>query len=153
VTGVDIVVAGAEDLPAVMTVMSAAFDPRFGEAWTAPQCLGLLTLPGTRLLIARDSDPLGFALARTIAGDCELMMLGVVPRARNRGIGRRLLDQVIEHANAHDAAAVFLEVRAGNPAIHLYVAAEFTKVGERRRYYRGNKGEVFDAETYRLALT
>jgi [ribosomal protein S18]-alanine N-acetyltransferase len=141
-----------DDLPAVMTIMGAAFDPRFGEAWSANQCLGLMTLPGAALRLVDAATPLGFALSRTIAGECELMMLGVLPSAQRRGIGKILLNHVILEARAHGASAVFLEVRAGNPAIDLYHGSNFIKVGSRPRYYRGNSGEVFDAATYRYAL-
>jgi [ribosomal protein S18]-alanine N-acetyltransferase len=142
----------ADDLAAVMAVMGAAFDPRFGEGWTSAQCLALLALPGARLVVARRGGPVGFALARTIVGDCELMMIGVLPAMQRQGIGRELLDHIIEDARQNGAEAVFLEVRCGNPAIDLYHAARFGKVGTRARYYRGRDGEQFDAETYRLAL-
>lgn len=143
----------ADDLPAVMTVMSAAFDPGFGEAWTASQCLALLALPGSRLVLAKRGGPVGFALARTIAGQCELMMLGVLPGMQRQGIGGLLLSNVIESGRLHGAEAVFLEVRSGNRAIDFYGRHGFVKVGIRSRYYRGSSGLQFDAETHRLVLT
>lgn len=144
--------AGVDALPDVMTIMHAAFQPRYGEAWTVEQCIGLLAMPGVGLAIARWREPLGFALWRAIAGECELMMLGVVPGAQRRGVGRRMLEFVTEHARNSGATAIFLEVRAGNPAAQLYLSAGFEKVGVRPRYYRGNSGEVFDAVTYRRLL-
>lgn len=141
-----------DDLAAIMPVMAAAFDPRFGEGWTGAQCLALLALPGARLFVARRGGPVGFALARTIAGDCELMMIGVLPAMQRQGIGLALLDKVIADARKNAAEAIFLEVRSGNPAIDLYRERDFIKVGSRPRYYRGNDGEQFDAETHRLSL-
>lgn len=45
-----------------MTVMEAAFDPVFGEAWTAAQLSGVMMMPGTWLTVVRiDAAPLGFA--------------------------------------------------------------------------------------------
>lgn len=142
----------ANDLPELMKVMTAAFDPRFGEAWTASQCLALMTMPGTRLVLARGDALLGFALSRTIVGECELMMIGVDPAAQRRGVGKRLLNYVTDSALLEKASAIFLEVRSGNPATKLYVESGFEKVGTRSRYYRGKLGEVFDAETYRRML-
>ncbi len=135
-----------------MPIMGAAFDPRFGESWTGGQCLALLALPGARLFIARRGGPVGFALSRTIAGDCELMMIGVLPAMQRQGIGLMLLDQVIADAIGHKAESVYLEVRSGNSAIDFYRARNFVKVGSRPRYYRGGGGEQFDAETHRLLL-
>jgi ribosomal-protein-alanine N-acetyltransferase len=145
-------VGSGADLPELMGVMTAAFDPRFGEAWTASQCLALMTMPGTRLILARAETLLGFALIRTVVDECELMMLGVDPTAQRRGVGASLLDNVISVTISEQISAVFLEVRSGNSATDLYIRSGFQKVGLRARYYRGNKGETFDAETYRLAL-
>ncbi len=142
----------ADDIAAVMTVMGAAFDSRFGEGWTGAQCLALMALPGAQLLIARRGGPVGFALSRTIAGECELMMIGVLPAMQRQRIGHQLLDRVIDDARKQGAGAVFLEVRSGNPAIDLYTKIDFAKVGSRPRYYRGSSGEQFDAETHRLLL-
>jgi ribosomal-protein-alanine N-acetyltransferase len=142
----------ADDLPELMRVMNAAFDPRYGEAWTASQCLALMTMPGTRLLLARDEALVGFALTRTVVDECELMMLGVDPARQRQGVGANLLQAIVARAISEDVTAVFLEVRSGNPAIEVYTRSDFVKVGLRTRYYRGNKGEVFDAETYRRVL-
>src|SRR5207237_4566432 len=55
---------GSQDLTEVSRIMHEAFDPRFGEAWTSAQCLGMLSLPGVWLVIASlDGSDAGFALA------------------------------------------------------------------------------------------
>jgi [ribosomal protein S18]-alanine N-acetyltransferase len=142
-----------DDLPAIMPVMTSAFSTRFGEAWTEAQCLGVLAMPGSQLIVARDVDPVGFALSRTIIDECELMLLAVAPESQQIGVGRELLKTMIANAEAAGARTVFLEVRQGNPAIALYSSAHFREVGRRRGYYRGTDGEVFDALTYRLTLS
>ena len=43
---IEIVHGGATDLATVNAIMSEAFDPRFGEAWTPSQCLAHPALPG-----------------------------------------------------------------------------------------------------------
>ena len=42
----------AADLAQVNAIMQDAFDPRYGEAWTSAQCMGMLSLPGVWLTIA-----------------------------------------------------------------------------------------------------
>jgi ribosomal-protein-alanine N-acetyltransferase len=79
------------DLAAVMMIMNAAFEPRFGEAWTRSQCAGILPMSGVSLTLARDNglpQPVGFSLCRTIAGEAELLLLAVAPGQQRRGIGR-----------------------------------------------------------------
>ena len=143
----------ARDIAAVETIMEAAFEPRFGEAWTRNQCLGVVAMPGVRLTLALfDDAPAGFALVRAVAGEAELLLLAVTPAARRRGVGTALLRGVIADACAARVSDVHLEVRAGNDAVRLYTEHGFRKVGERRGYYRGRAGQSFDAHTYSLPL-
>lgn len=141
----------AQDLPAVATIMAEAFDPQFGEAWTSAQCMGMLAMPGASLTLAlHDGALAGFALARSIAGEAELLLLAVRPLQRGRGIGAALLRSVIAGAQTgpQRIERLHLEVRAGNPAIALYRAHGFEQVGSRRAYYRGSGGQTFDAHTF-----
>ena len=39
-------------------------------------------------------------------------------------------------------------MRANNEAARLYRAQDFEKIGERRDYYRGKDGRLFDAHTF-----
>ncbi|MEH3157792.1 MAG: GNAT family N-acetyltransferase [Sphingomonas taxi] len=143
----------ARDVATVDALMAAAFDPRFGEAWTRNQCLGVLAMPGVRLTLATvDDAPAGFAMVRAVADEAELLLLGVDPRFRRRGIATALLRAVIAEAQVTGIADLHLEVRANNEAVKLYTAQGFAKVGERRGYYRGRTGETFDAHTYRRAV-
>jgi ribosomal-protein-alanine N-acetyltransferase len=141
--------AGREaDLRAVMTVMDGSFDPNFGEAWTMSQCAGLLPLPGVWLTLARDQqEVVGFALARLVADEAELLLLAVKPAGQRHGIGRMLLEQFEDEAAARGAARLHLEVREGNHALSLYEQAGFGLVGRRRDYYSGQKGDRYDALT------
>src|SRR3546814_1177284 len=82
---------GILDLDAVMSVMDDSFDPSYGEAWTAPQCAGLMPMPGVWLSLAREGqDVVGFSLARVVSDEAELLLLAV-----SRG-GQRSEDQTSE---------------------------------------------------------
>lgn len=149
----DIRTGGPADLPRVAPLMQAAFDPRYGEGWTSAQCMGMLSLPGSWLTLAeRDGATIGFALSRATLDDGELLLIAVHPDARDTGVGRALLRAVIADAKARGVLRFNLEVRANNPAISLYATEGFAKIGERRDYYRGSSGEVFDAVTYQKII-
>ena len=149
-TGAPVILSpgGHDDLAEVMAVMEDSFDPRFGEAWTKAQCAGLLPLPGVWLTLARvDEAVLGFALARLVADEAELLLLAVKTAGQRRGVGRILLEQFEDDAVARGAVRLHLEVREGNHALSLYEQAGFGLVGRRRDYYAGQKGDRYDALT------
>ena len=145
----------SEDLDAVMEIMEAAFGNQFGEAWTRSQCAGILPMAGVFLMLADDGatgSAVGFSLFRSVANESELLLLAVAPDHRRRGVGRRLLQDFLGHARTDGIRRVHLEVRDGNPAIHMYRHAGFEPVGRRRNYYRGRDGNQFDALTFALEI-
>jgi [ribosomal protein S18]-alanine N-acetyltransferase len=143
-----IVVGDARDVAAIMPVMETAFDPLFGEAWTAAQCLSTLAMPGAQLLLAMDGDrTTGFALSRVVSDEEELLLIGVLPDSRRNGVGRQLVETLLKNAQKSFRAAVFLEVREGNAAQHFYKSMGFQPVGRRKAYYHAKDGTRFDAIT------
>ena len=141
-----------DDLDAVMSIMSSAFSPSFGEAWTRSQCAGILPMSGVTLTIAdSENGPAGFSLVRAVADEAELLLLAVAREEQRRGIGQALLDYFVDAARGQGASKLHLEVRDGNSAMRLYLAAGFVPAGRRRNYYHGPDGSAFDAVTLMLA--
>ena len=88
---------GVDDLDDVMRIMTAAFQPCFGEAWTRSQCAGILPMAGVTLTIAEDDrGPAGFTLVRCVADEAELLLIAVDPACQRSGIGQSLLDDFIK---------------------------------------------------------
>jgi len=142
-----------QDIAAAMQVMTVAFPTEFGEAWSAPQLSGMMRLPGSLLAIGRIGDqPVGFGLLRSIAGEAELLLLAVHPDHRGQSHGSRLLDRCMTEAEGTGARAMFLEVRSGNPAIHLYSKAGFRQYNVRRDYYAGANDHRYDALSFKIIL-
>ena len=140
----------AVDLDDVMTVMRAAFSPDFGEAWTRSQCAGILPMSGVAMILARDPathEPLGFSLLRTVADEAELLLVAVVPPARERGIGAALVDHFVTYSRGWGATRLLLEVRDANTALALYQRSGFEIAGRRHNYYQGPGGVQYDALT------
>lgn len=145
--------ASDPDIAAAMYVMSAAFPAEFGEAWSAPQLASMMRLPGSILAVGRiEDEPIGFGLLRSIVGEAELLLLAVHPDYRGLSHGRRLLDRCMTEAEGSGAKTMFLEVRAGNPAIHLYSKAGFRQYNIRRDYYVGSNGNRHDALSFKIIL-
>ncbi|HSU73980.1 MAG TPA: ribosomal protein S18-alanine N-acetyltransferase [Terrabacter sp.] len=80
----------------------------------------------------------------------DVMTMAVAPAARGRGLGRRLLDELVARAREDRAEHLMLEVRADNDvARNLYDSNGFEVLTVRRRYYQ--PGDV-DAHVMRLSL-
>lgn len=147
-TTIHIEEAGMAALDVVMAIMNQAFDPGYGEAWTEPQAMSMLALPGAWLSLASiDGQPAGFALNRIITDEAELLLLAVAPRFRRHGVGMALVDRSRAITQQRNGSRLHLEVRHNNPAIELYNKAGFGIVGRRSGYYRGIDGQIHDALT------
>jgi ribosomal-protein-alanine N-acetyltransferase len=146
--GIAVTEGGSGDLTAVMRVMEDSFDPAFGEAWTAPQCAGLLPMTGVWLSLARQDDAVvGFALGRIVRDEAELLLLAVHRSSQGKGVGQMLLNRFGAVAASKGAEQLHLEVREGNHAVRLYSRNGYREVGRRRNYYNGRDGQLFDALT------
>jgi ribosomal-protein-alanine N-acetyltransferase len=122
----------------------------FDAPWSEGEFRDLLNSAGVLALL--DDD--GFMLLRALADEAEILTLAVAPAARGRGLGRALVEAGAQAAAAAGAETLFLEVAADNaPALPLYAAAGFERVGERRGYYPRPGGAAADAYTLRRALS
>jgi [ribosomal protein S18]-alanine N-acetyltransferase len=144
----------------IMAVMESAFEPTYGEAWNRRQVADALAMPATHALVVDTEGavipagagvtaaPCGFVLSRHVLDEEELLLIAVVPGVRRRGIGAALIENLFTAARARGIERIFLEMRRGNPAIHLYRKFGFEPIGERRNYYRMANGERIDAITF-----
>ncbi|HKJ18028.1 MAG TPA: ribosomal protein S18-alanine N-acetyltransferase [Xanthomonadales bacterium] len=82
-----------------------------------------------------------YAIQTHAAGESHLLNLCVDPEWQRAGYGSILLEHAICQAAVKRCTSMFLEVRPSNPAaIRLYKTRGFVVVGERRNYYRAEKG-------------
>lgn len=149
-----IVPATAHHAQVLAEMMKASFPADSGERWRDEDLALSLTLTGAFGFCAVAGDaPLGFALARAVADEAELLLMGVIPQAQGRGIGYSLLKAVATEARLRDCEKLFLEVRQGNAsARRLYTRFGFEQAGVRKCYYRGlNKSE--SAITMRIFIS
>ncbi|NOY52228.1 MAG: ribosomal protein S18-alanine N-acetyltransferase [Deltaproteobacteria bacterium] len=87
--------------------------------------------------VAEDrSGLIGYLTAFRVLDEACLTNLFVVQRRRRRGVGKMLLNNLIERASIEGVKQLFLEVRKGNePAIRLYEKMNFSTVSVRKGYY------------------
>ena len=124
------------------------------DPWDAEALGRILALSGGFGFVAWQVDtPVGFALARDLGNEVEILSLGVLPAYRQGGVGRTLLRAVIGEAAQRGLPSAVLEVAADNTAARrLYATAGFVAVGRRPRYYQRG-GETIDALLLRCPVT
>jgi [ribosomal protein S18]-alanine N-acetyltransferase len=116
------------------------------DPWPERAFLAELRAKHIHYVAARaDGKLVGYAgiarLGRVRPYEYEIHTIGVDPDYQGRGIGRRLVSQLVELASG---SVIFLEVRTDNaPAIGLYESFGFVNVGLRRRYYRASGADAY----------
>lgn len=125
---------GPEAAELFSQIHARCFDPPWSEADFAR----LLASSGVAGLIGGlDGIPSGLALIRTVAGECEILTIGVADGARRAGLGAALLAAAEDAARTAGARRLFLEVSTANaPAAALYASAGYAEAGRRTAYYR-----------------
>ncbi len=95
---------------------------------------------------------IGYGVMSVGAGEAHILNLCIDAAFRCQGIGRRMLDYLLDRGAAAGMSEAFLEVRPSNTAaIRLYLSLGFDQVGMRRGYYQAVGGRE-DAAVLKLAL-
>lgn len=82
----------------------------------------------------------GYICPMQILDEGHILNVAVDPDLRGAGVGRLLVQQVLDDCQAANASFVSLEVRESNlPAISLYKKMGFEEMGRRKRYYENGE--------------
>ena len=96
-----------------------------------------------------DDSVVAYVGASYVLDEAEIGNICVLPEYRGMGMGKRLLNALMDELKSRGIATVFLEVESDNTnAIALYEKAGFNKYNSRKNYY----GEGRDAMLYRRSL-
>ncbi len=143
--------ATIDDIP---HLVSLAGQSETAAHWPEAQYRSALTEvhPRRVLLVAEDGGALlGFVVGADISGEWELENIVVSAQSRRMGMGKALLNSLLDSVRRCAGTAIFLEVRHSNAsARQLYEMAGFTAEGLRRGYYQ-NPTE--DAVLYRKIVS
>ncbi|MES2917596.1 MAG: ribosomal protein S18-alanine N-acetyltransferase [Pseudomonadota bacterium] len=136
------------DLPAALALEKRAHafpwsQGNFGDAHASGYYMVVME-EGGRLI--------GYGIVQVILDEGHLLNITVDPDLHGRGLGRTLLQHLLDYA-AQKTDTLFLEVRPSNRrAIALYQAAGFNEIGLRRHYYPAVGGGREDALLMALAF-
>jgi ribosomal-protein-alanine N-acetyltransferase len=85
----------------------------------------------------------GYGGLMTVAEDGHITTIAVDPTLRRRGLGKRILLQLVDQAMARGVQQLTLEVRNSNrQAQELYRRFGFAPAGIRRGYYVDNREDA-----------
>ncbi len=98
------------------------------------------------------ADVIGHGILSAAAGEAHLLNLCVARDQQGRGLGRLLVEWMVERARLRQATVIFLEVRPSNrAACQLYESIGFCDVGRRPGYYPDARGSE-DARVMAMEL-
>ena len=109
----------------------------FSRPWSRQALKEELTNPAVCFLVGEEAgEVLGYAGMHCAAGECYVDNVAVFPEARRQGVGRKLMEALLQAAAARGGEFLSLEVRPSNlEALALYRGLGFREVGRRRRFY------------------
>lgn len=137
-----------DDLDAIMLI-----EPQiYPYPWTRGNFSDSLNSGYTAWVLLDDEKIIGYSLMMLVLDEAHLLNLSVAKTYQKQGLGRTLLEHMVEIAKSNQMANMFLEVRPSNiSAIALYGNMGFNEMTVRRNYYPAANGRE-DAVLMGLAL-
>jgi ribosomal-protein-alanine N-acetyltransferase len=110
--------------------------------WTEAQFVSSKEVGHYSTVLEHDEAIIGFAIYSPVIPESHLLNIAIDPAYHRKGLGEKLLKQVILQNKAIGVKVITLEVRVSNlPAINLYEKNGFYKDAIRQDYYSGPEKE------------
>lgn len=137
-----------DDLDAIMII-----EPQiYPHPWTRGNFSDSINSGYSAWVLLLNEKIIGYALLMMVLDEAHLLNLSIAGAYQKQGLGRYLLEHMLQIAKNHQATNMFLEVRPSNiSAIALYENTGFNEMAIRRNYYPAANGRE-DAVLMGLAL-
>jgi ribosomal-protein-alanine N-acetyltransferase len=128
-------------IPQVLSIERRVFTTPWSEEMFVQEVRGIF---GSRAVVAMlGGHVIGYCIAWFIDDEVHLVNLAVTTGHQKRGIGTRLLRQLLEEAAADRKQTITLEVRESNAGAQaFYRRFLFQTIGVRKRYYSDNREDA-----------
>jgi len=138
----------SDDLDAIMEIEPYIYS----HPWSRGNFSDSLKSGYPAWVLLKGKEIIGYALMMMVLDEAHLLNLSIAKPYQKQGLGRLLLEHMIEMAKNQGATDMFLEVRPSNiSAIALYENIGFNEMAIRRGYYPAHNGRE-DAVLMGLAL-
>ena len=126
------------DVAAVLAVEEAAYE----FPWTEGIFSDCMRIGYSCWALTTEHGISGHAVMSLMApGECHVLNVCVRPDLQGEGLGRELMNHLIDTARGYGVTLMLLEVRPTNgAALELYRALGFNEVGLRKDYYPARGG-------------
>ena len=118
----------------------------FKKAWRKKSFSKLMNYPWFRAWTwhtQANSKALAFMIVEDQSDLFSILRVGVIPEHQRQGIGREMLDFLIQLARNEQVPKILLEVHELNLAAqHLYFASGFRQIHRKKNYYRDPPGNA-----------
>lgn len=129
-----------EHLETIKDVLNSEFD----DFWNYNILKEELNSQNSCYIVALlNNEIVGFAGIKFIVNEADIMNIVTKNIFRNQGIGKLLLENLIQLSKSLNLTSITLEVNEENaPAIHLYKKFGFEILGIRKKYYKNADGII-----------
>jgi ribosomal-protein-alanine N-acetyltransferase len=137
-----------DDLDTIMLI-----EPQiYPYPWTRGNFSDSLNSGYSAWVLMHNEEIIGYSLMMMVLDEAHLLNLSIAKTYQKQGLGRTLLEHMVDIAKNNQMANMFLEVRQSNiSAITLYENMGFNEMAIRRNYYPATNGRE-DAILMGLAL-
>jgi ribosomal-protein-alanine acetyltransferase len=130
-------IASEADLENIMQIEKACFG---NDAWSKSNMKSELLAPHTTYVVAEENNSLiGYAGLSKFSSSTssDIQTIAVSESHRGLGVGRKLMESILNFARQQNAKEVFLEVREDKPMPQsLYDSLGFIAIDRRDNYYQ-----------------
>jgi ribosomal-protein-alanine N-acetyltransferase len=141
---IDVGLAVDRDAESLAAMARDLIEAGLGWGYRPRRIASLIADKETVTIVARAATrPIGFASMRFGDERAHLVLLAVQPAHQRQGIGRTLVEWLLESASVAGTTSVHVELRAANSGAHaFYRSVGFSETFRVRGYYGGRETAV-----------
>lgn len=126
--------ADTNDSYRIAALEAEVFSHPWNEEMVASSIQG--TYDHVKILETVEGKITGYIIYSVVCDSADLLRVAVDAGSRRCGVGRKLMEAMIDDCAGRDVQSIFLEVRESNAAaIAMYEKFGFIKISTRKKYY------------------
>jgi len=126
-----------DDLDDVISIEEAVYP----FPWTRGIFYDCLNIGYLCWVLELNEKIVAYSVMSVAVGEAHLLTIVVPESEQGKGYGKKMLNEMIQHAVDDNASTMYLEVRVSNKAaIQLYHQRGFNELGIRNNYYPAEHG-------------